>query len=149
LQTPLPDGRFESSGELVTVTASASLSQDVRRFLGDYIRCSEDLDVLMLVRSDPKREWSAFEVSDRLRLEPFAASNRLVSLHLAGLLAQRPGTGRMYNFRYHAPRHLDRLAEELALIYSRYRAEICEYIDHHQRGQMEALASAFILKRDI
>ena len=124
------------------------LSQSVQKFLLQHIQSVEDLDVLMLVRSAPKKDWNASDVSESLSMDPISASNRLMGLYLQGLLTHPVGEGKLYRYRYQPHRTLEKLANELAACYDRYRTEVCDYVSQNQRGQMLAFAGAFRLSKE-
>lgn len=123
------------------------LPQTVRNFLSEHIQSTDDIDVLMLLRGAPQKQWSALEVSEVLRIDPISAGNRLVALSLQGLVSHRDGAGRLYDFRYSAPKAIDKIAEELTTLYAQHRAEIHEYVARNQREQMNAMADAFRIKK--
>lgn len=69
-----------------------SFAEDVRRFVSEHIHSVEQLEVLLLLRSEP-RAWSAEEISRRLFTSPSSAQMRLDDLCAFGLLRKESAQG--------------------------------------------------------
>ena len=60
--------------------------EDVKRFIIDHITSVDQLEVLLLVRGNPRADWIASGVSKELYTQPEAAAMRLASLQALGLV---------------------------------------------------------------
>jgi hypothetical protein len=109
-----------------------NLSEQARSFITSHLHSVEDLEVLMLVRTDPWKEWSADEISAPLQLTPVFASNRLVGLYLQGLLTHPESAGPMYRFRYcPSSRSMESITAEIALAFENERELLRELLPPH------------------
>ena len=113
------------------------LSKEIKGFIDANIRSLEDLEILLLVRSDPKRNWDALVVSRELSIDPILASNHLMALYLNGLIKHDEGRGQLTHFRYSVHQHPnEKQLSELEEIFSKHRSEVVEYIGSSRRHQI-------------
>jgi len=115
----------------------------VRAFIHEHIDSVEQLEVLLLVRAHPGREWSAREVADELRIDPGSAEQRLEDLVRVGLLADGSA-----GVRY-APEtpELARQVDELAQLYQSHRVAIISVIFSRPSERIRSFADAFRIRR--
>lgn len=114
-------------------------SQRLRSFVGSYISSVEQADVLLLLRDDPQRAWSAEEISERLRSSRASISGRLRMLTEHRLASYDPD-GRC---RYAAEPALDALVAEFKDAYERKRYSLIELIFSRPSDPMQSFADAF------
>jgi predicted transcriptional regulator len=121
------------------------LPQDVKRFILERIDSVELLDVLLLLRSDESKPWSADTGSAELRANPASVARRLAYLENLGLIEE--DGQKIGSYRY-APKTLsDReLLDQLAEVYKIRRTTVLRLIFSPVRKAID-LASAFNLKR--
>jgi hypothetical protein len=126
---------------------SESIPEDVRRFLGEHINSVEQLEVLLLLRNAPDRDWNAAAVSAALSSQPSAIRMRLDDLRTHGLLALKEGSADC--FRYGpATAEQDRLVARLDELYHSRRVSIITLIYSKPHSQVQAFADAFRLRKD-
>jgi hypothetical protein len=120
--------------------------EDVRRFIVDHITSVDQLEVLLLVRGQPRTDWGAVEVSRKLYTQPEAASLRLESLHALGFV-ERAGDSDPVS-RYH-PRtpELDQLASRLEEVYKERRVAVIALIYSKPDDPARAFADAFRFRK--
>ena len=124
------------------------LSKEIKEFIDANIRSVEDLEILLLVRSDPKHNWDALEVSSKLSIDPILASNHLMALYLNSLIKHDEGRGHLTHFRYNVHQHSnEKLLSELEQIFSKHRSEVVEYIGASRRHQIHASSETFGQKK--
>jgi predicted transcriptional regulator len=125
----------------------SELPKNVRRFIADHVNSVEQLEVLLLLRSDPERPWAANEVSRELATSPDAAALRLADLEEHGLISSEPGpVGR---YRYGTPsRKTDADVSAVAEAYAKRRVKVISEIFSEPAGPAESFSDAFRLWRD-
>jgi hypothetical protein len=101
----------------------------------------QQLEVLLLLRQEGARVWSADEVAARLRTHAAGAGTCLDSLALLGLVAEDDG-----GFRYDAGNRAQ-LVDRLAELYPTYRTRIVGMIYSDGGDDVEAFADAFRLRK--
>ncbi len=121
--------------------------EEVQRFIVDNLSSVEELEVLLLLRSRPDKEWNAAEVSQALYTQPAAAAMRLNDLRSHGLLTSRKEASELY--RYH-PRtaDLEPLVSRLSEAYRERRVAVITLIYSKASSQVQAFADAFKLRKD-
>ena len=62
------------------------ISDQVRRFLNDYISSVGQLEMLLLLQTNPKQKWTAAEIARNLRTETGGTQPQLEMLTQSGLL---------------------------------------------------------------
>lgn len=124
------------------------LSATSRNFLDKHVETVEDLEILLLLRAAPMRDWDAVDVGREIGLEPIAASNRLMRLYLNGLLDHPQKGGRLFHFRHCVNSSSDRCLSELAAIFEKSRMEVVHHILNRQRTQLLHFADAFRIDRE-
>jgi hypothetical protein len=125
------------------VTDSA-LPPRVQRFLQTHIESIEKLEVLLLLRQQPARAWTAAGVAQELRIMEASAQGRLEDLSGRGLLAYE-GTDR---FRYEPHSSDAQAVNELAATYALRRVSVVSFIFAQPADRLKSFANAFRLKRD-
>lgn len=116
--------------------------EDVRRFILDNLGSVEELEVLLMLRGAPEKNWSAAEVGQALYTSPAGAAMRLADLHAHGLLALIEGPEKLYCFR---PARADMpvLINQLADLYKQRRVSVINLIYSKPSDKVQALADAF------
>jgi hypothetical protein len=121
--------------------------EDVKRFVVEHIDSVEQLEVLLLLRADPSREWDAAAVSHALCTSPESVAKRLAGLRTRGLLAGGEGDGGRYRYGPATAEH-DRLAGALAEAYRERRVAVITLIYSKPADQVQAFADAFKLRKE-
>ena len=127
--------------------ASDGIPPAVKQLLSRYIRSVEQLEVLLLVRSQPARSWTAADVYEVIRSSTSSIAARLRDFTTAGFLAETPGP--TPSFRY-APKSTDLSAavEETARFYETRRVRVIEAIFAPDVDPVQSFADAFKLRKD-
>lgn len=118
--------------------------EDVRAFIFEFIDSVEQLEVLLLVRSQPSREWSVSEVTDALRTDAGSAAHRLRSLKEMGFIASTDTENARFRFQPQTER-LQHLSDLLAATYKIRRHAVLELIFSPLK-RIKTFASAFVVR---
>ena len=125
----------------------ASIPPPVRAFIAEHIRTLMSLELLLLVRAHPEREWTGAELARELRSAPEWAERELLDLVKRGLVVTTqipPPT-----FRYSpAQAALQKVVDELAAIYPERRHTILQLIFSAPSGPIQSFADAFRLRKE-
>jgi hypothetical protein len=123
-----------------------SLPAAVRDFLARHIRSVEELEVLLLVSSDPARWWTPTEVYDSVRSSRQSIGQRLEAFMASGLLTKSgddPPT-----FRYTPEEKLRRAVDETAAAYRTWRVRVIEAIFASEVDPLKSFADAFKFRKE-
>ena len=124
-----------------------SIPEDVRRFIVENINSVEQLEVLLLLKHHPGREWDAEAVSQALYSTPPAVLMRLTDLRDRGFLAEFPGPAPRFRYAPSRP-GLDKLVEQLVQVYRNMRVSVITLIYSQPNSHVQAFADAFRLRKD-
>lgn len=123
------------------------IPRDVKRFIADHIDSVEALEVLLLLRNDPAREWSAEEVSRELYTQTDSAAKRLTELQSINLLVVTDEPNLLYRYSP-GTGELDHTVSELAKAYKERRVTVIGLIFSSPSDKIRTFADAFKIKRD-
>ena len=70
--------------------SESAVSEQVQRFLYDYIGSVAQLEILLLLQTNSQQSWSAQAIARELRIESAGASQQLALLATAGLVRTTP-----------------------------------------------------------
>ena len=128
------------------VVVPAELSEDVLGFLEQHIDSVYQLELLLYLRTEPTRDWTAQAVAERLHLLPESVRATLGTLCSSGLLEQGPNS----TYRFSTQNEeLFGLMDRVARAYSSYRVRIINVIHSSERSRkrdpIRSFADAFRL----
>jgi predicted ArsR family transcriptional regulator len=122
-------------------------SEKLSQFILTVIDSIGQLEVLLLLRAHPERDWSASEVSDELRTNAPSATEHLDRLTHHGLFALSESPPRRYRFRPRTPE----LAAAVDLLNQAYRDDRVAVINMIYSKPMERIrifADAFKIRKE-
>lgn len=123
------------------------IPEEIRKFIIERIDSVELLEVLLLLRAKPDREWSAQDVSDELRSSPVSIAKRLADLHTHELLFLKEGPPPRY--RYNPRTHnLIVTVNQLARAYEISRARVIDLIFSKPTDKLRHFSDAFKLRKE-
>lgn len=106
----------------------------------------EQVQIVLLLRSDPSRAWTAPEVAGNLGTPPESTAMRLFLLASNGMLAfEGPGIPR-YRYACADPAAAV-LIDELAVVYQENRRSLADTIAAPPADPVRSFADAFKLKK--
>jgi hypothetical protein len=117
-----------------------------RSFISEYITTAEQLDVLLLLHSEPSRDFTAAEVSQRIYTVPSSATARLEELITLGLAQSDLEADPRYQYAPATPA-LGGRVDALAAAYRVDRAGVIRLIFAQPTTPAQAFADAFRLRR--
>jgi predicted transcriptional regulator len=126
--------------------AASGVPEHVRQFLLAHIRSIEQLEVLLLLRAAPEREWRAEEVNSELGSSVASISGRLALLASEGLLAAR-GEGGRRSYRYEPTAASRATIDDLAAAYRERRLAVIEIVYERPDSDAASFSDAFKLTR--
>jgi hypothetical protein len=123
--------------------ADTGVPKDVERFISTDIESVEQLEVLLLLRAAPDKEWTAQEVARALVSNVDSATGWLARMADRGLLAELGGT-----YRY-APRTPDvaHTIDGLAESFAKYRVTVVGLIFSKPSERVRLFSDAFRIRR--
>jgi hypothetical protein len=105
----------------------SGIPEAVRNFIFEYIDSIDLLEVMLLLRIQRDRSWSAKQVSDELRTNPDSAATRLVDLKNFGILQDQGGSPPTYVYSP-MTNDLENVVKDLAELYKIHRHQVYELI---------------------
>lgn len=120
------------------------ISDRVRRFIVERIDSVPELEAVLLLRSDPQRDWGVEDAGARLYVSVTVAAHVLGALTGRGLLAE---TNRRYRY---APANdeIDEVVAELAETYATHLIDVTQLIHGKPATSVRQFASAFRLRKE-
>lgn len=125
---------------------SADFPVEARRFILDNLSSVEQLEALLLIRTDPTKDWTAEDLSKVLYSTPSAVQMRMDDLVARGLVLSATESPKAYRYEPKAER--DQLLEMLAELYRERRVAVIGLIYSKQGSQVQAFADAFRFRKD-
>ena len=121
------------------------ISEPVRRFIAQHVHSAAQLEVLLLLRTVPDREWSVDEVARAQVASTKMAEQLLGDLCRRGLLARDRESGL---YRYAPPGDLSGVIDDLAEAYATRRVAVVGLIFSKPSPAVTGLAEAFRIRKD-
>ena len=121
--------------------SASPIPDDVERFVRAHIHSIEQLEVLLQLRREATRSWSAEAISRELRIDRDSAANRLLDLERRGLLLHAGDGG----FSYRVGNAEEQAVDALARTYADRRVSIITLI-FSKPDPLQSFADAFRLK---
>ena len=123
----------------------ATVSAPLQAFLQQRLATIEQIEIVLLLRSDPARSWSATDVATELRMPPESAAMRLFLLASGGMILFEPSG--VPRYRYAASdADAEALLGELAEMYASDRGAVAAAIGAAP-DPVRSFADAFKLKK--
>ena len=125
---------------------STSIPPRVRQFIIDHIDSVMQLEVLLLIASEPGRAWTVKDLAELLRIDPTWVDSQLRAMAARGLVAQQPDSAA---FRFE-PRsaELSQALDELAKTYADRRVTVIGLIFAKPIDKIRSFADAFRIRKD-
>jgi hypothetical protein len=124
---------------------ASPISEELERFIRERLPSVEQVEIVLLLRGDHSRAWSAPEVANSLGTPPEPTAMRLFLLASNGLLAFE--VAGLPRYRYAADAAMDAKIAELAEIYLNRPAALEGILDGAARDPLRSFADAFKLKK--
>jgi hypothetical protein len=121
------------------------ISEPVRRFIAQHVHSAAQLEVLLLLRTVPDRDWSIEEVARAQVSGARMAEELLEDLRARGLIARDEDSQR---FTYRPPPALETVIDDLAESYATRRVAVVGLIFSKPSSSVTSLADAFRIRKD-
>ena len=127
--------------------SAESLPASVRQLLSRHIKSVEQLEVLLLLRSNSQRAWTASQVYDVVRSSQCSIQARLQTFVTEGFVAEDKGPPQTFRF---APKdqNLQSAVDQTAAAYQTSRVRVIEAIFAPEADPVQSFADAFKLRKD-
>lgn len=125
---------------------SSDFPENVREFMKNYINSVAILDLLIMIKNQPHRDWTATEVSAEMRTNPSYATLQLNQLVDAKVLDKSEPKG-SYRYKNDSPHH-DSIAQ-LEELYHLKKSSIINQIYSQPLDSLRDFANAFKIKKDL
>ena len=125
--------------------ASSPISDQVKKFISDHIASVAQLEILLLLQTNPAQAWTPADIARELRIEATGAQQQLTLLASSGLVREEPpGT-----FAY-APVSPDLHAAAVAVAqaYLVRRVTVIGLIFDKTPDKLRAFSDAFRLRKE-
>lgn len=120
---------------------------DVRAFIAEHISSIAELEMLLLLRSDPARQWDVVEISKALYATPEMSAGQLASLQDRGLLIASGEPEYRYQYRPGTP-ELEDMVNRLAELYKERRVSVITALYSEPVNKVQTFADAFKLRKE-
>lgn len=127
----------------------SGIPEAARRLISDHIESVAQLEVLLLLRGDREREWTAHDIAASLRTAPELAEASLGRMSRAGLLGVEIDADGRPCFRY-APAvpATSAAVDQLAAAYATHKTAVIAFIFSGETDSIQGFADAFRLRGD-
>jgi hypothetical protein len=119
-----------------------ALPEELVRFIRERLPSAEQIEIVLLLRRDAARTWSASEVSENLGTPPESTAMRLFLLTSNGILGFEGA-----RYRYAADAATEEMVRALAEAYDVDREALFTIVGTPARDPLRSFADAFKLKR--
>lgn len=123
---------------------ASALSENLERFIRERLPSTEQVEIVLLLRAEPERAWSAPEVSQRLGTPPESTAMRLFLLASNGVVTF-DGTGGVPKYRHNPADQA--LIDELAEVFEARPGAIYDVVGAPTRDPIRSFSDAFKLKK--
>ena len=130
----------------VWCAAMAEVSERLRAFLQQRLSSLDQIEVVLLLRSEAGRSWTATEVAAALQTPPESAAMRLFLLASAGMIVFEATSVPRYRYAPTDPA-VASVVDELADAYAATRDGVAAVVDTSPRDPIRSFADAFKLKK--
>jgi hypothetical protein len=126
------------------MSSANQIPDDVQKFINDHINSLEQLEVLLLLKNNAAKSWTADEVSRGLFTSPESAAGRLKDLAARGFLVEA-GTPPAYT--YQPPPDVHAVIAKLEQTYKERRISVINLIFSKPIDKIRTFSDAFRLRK--
>ena len=121
------------------------VSEPLQRLVLERLPSLEQIEIVLLLRRDRERAWSAPEVAQALGTPPESTAMRLFLLASNGAVTFDGGG--IPRYRYASDPSLEPLLEELSSVYATQRDALVALVGGQPADPLRSFADAFKLKK--
>lgn len=123
------------------------IPDDIAQFVTEKIDSIAELEALLLLRNEPRRQWTPKELSRRLYLSDRDGFEILVGLSTKGLVLYKAGASGWYEYEP-GTADLGRLVDRLCATYAKLIVPVTNLIHEKSKKRVQEFADAFKLRKD-
>ena len=127
--------------------ADNGVPQEVNHFLADNIDTVLELELLLLLRGEPSRAWTAEDLAKELKIDATFAEAQLNKFHQRGFLARTDDAKPAYRYAPQNPQ-LEATVGRVATEYATRRVTIIGLIFSKPTSTLKSFADAFRIRKD-
>ena len=127
--------------------AENGVPREVNDFLVDNIDTVLELELLLLLRAEPARQWTADDLAKELKIDATFAAEQMAKFHQRGLLARTDAPAAAYRYAPQSPQ-LDATVAAVATAYATHRVTIIGLIFSKPTSNLKTFADAFRIRKD-
>ena len=127
--------------------AESNVAPEVTGFLGDHIDSVLELELLLALRADAARAWTAAGLAGEMKVDPAWAAEVLGKFHARGLLERTDPPDATYRYAPQAA-ELDATVASVAAAYASHRVSIIGLIFSKPTSTLKTFADAFRIRKD-
>lgn len=127
--------------------AESNVAPEVATFLADHIDSVLELELLLALRADGARGWTASELAKELKIDAAWAAEQMAKFHARGLLARTDQPEAAYRYAPQSPQ-LDATVASVAAAYATHRVSIIGLIFSKPTSTLKSFADAFRIRKD-
>jgi hypothetical protein len=120
---------------------------DVQQFIAQHIETLAQLEILLLLRSEPQREWEPAEVARLLYTAEEMCASQLADLARRGFLSGTPAPNPRYRYQP-SSEELSQSVDRLAALYAERRVAVITLIYSKPVNKVQTFADAFRLRKE-
>jgi hypothetical protein len=124
----------------------STISPSVESFIAEHISSLRQLEILLLLRADSRKRWTAEAMSRELGIEHAWTARTLDDLHVRRLVDATGNTPPSYAYRPATP-ELDQTIAETARAYDERRVALIELIFSKPSHTIRTFAAAFRFRK--
>lgn len=122
------------------------ITRELRAFVAERIHSVAQLELLLLMRSDAGKQWTAAEAGRALYIPPEMAAGLLSEMHGQSLVARNDSTS---NYCYGTPTDaIDQHVREIAELYATRRVSVIALVYSTPVDKLQRFADGFRFSRE-
>jgi hypothetical protein len=118
----------------------------VQELIAERISSVVQLELLLLLHSEPTRAWTSAELATLLRIDPAGADVQLADLTIHKILRSEPGSPLTYQYISGNP--YDSAIAELSRTYNDMRVSVIGLIYSKPSDTLKTFADAFRIRKE-
>jgi hypothetical protein len=120
---------------------------EIEQFIAQHIESLAQLELLLMMRREPGRAWSCYDLARQLYVAPDVCLGILADLERRGFVHRDSSDDNLYSYRGGSA-EIDRLIDQLAALYQERRVAVITQIYSKPVKQVQTFADAFRLRKE-
>jgi DNA-binding MarR family transcriptional regulator len=120
---------------------------EIEQFIAQHIESLAQLETLLLIRREPDRGWSCYDLSRQLYVTPDVCTGIVADLERRGFIVRDAADDNLFRYRAGVAA-TDELIDKLAALYQERRVAVITQIYSKPVKQVQTFADAFRFRRE-